>query len=45
MVGHGALALVAQLVGVLVIGAILSLTKRRGPLEALLSKIVGAVVR
>ena len=41
----GPWALVAQLVGVLVIGAILSLTKRRGPLEALLSKIVGAVVR
>jgi hypothetical protein len=41
----GPWALVAQLVGVLAIGAILSLTKRRGPLEALLSKIVSAVVR
>lgn len=38
-------ALVLQLVGVLAIGAVLSLTKRRGPLEALLSKIVGFVVR
>lgn len=43
VMGPGALLL--QLTGVLVIGAILSTTKRRGPLETLLSKIVGAVVR
>ena len=41
--GPGALAL--QLAGVLAIGAVLSITKRRGPLETLLSKIVGFVVR
>lgn len=38
-------ALVLQLAGVLAIGAVLSITKRRGPLEMLLSKIVGFVVR
>lgn len=38
-------ALVLQLAGVLAIGAVLSITKRRGPLETLLSKIVGFVVR
>ena len=43
VMGPGALAL--QLAGVLVIGAVLSITKRRGPLETLLSKIVGFVVR
>ena len=41
--GPGALAL--QLAGVLAIGAVLSITKRRSPLETLLSKIVGFVVR
>ncbi len=43
VMGPGALAL--QLAGVLAIGAVLSITKRRGPLETLLSKIVGFVVR
>ncbi len=43
VMGPGALAL--QLAGVLAIGAVLSITKRRGPLETLLSKIVGIVVR
>ena len=43
VMGPGALAL--QLAGVLSIGAVLSITKRRGPLETLLSKIVGFVVR
>ena len=38
-------ALVLQLAGVLAIGAVLSITRRRGPLETLLSKIVGFVVR
>lgn len=43
VMGPGALLL--QLAGVLAIGAVLSITKRRGPLEALLSRIVGSVVR
>lgn len=43
VMGPGALLL--QLAGVLAIGAVLSITKRRGPLETLLSKIVGFVVR
>lgn len=43
VVGNGAFAL--QIAGALAIGAVLSVTKKRGPLEALLSKIVGAVVR
>ncbi len=43
VVGNGAFAL--QIAGALLIGAVLSVTKKRGPLEALLSKIVGFVVR
>ena len=43
VIGPGAMVL--QLAGVLAIGAVLSITKRRGPLETLLSKIVGFVVR
>lgn len=43
VVGNGAFAL--QIAGALAIGAVLSVTKKRGPLEALLSKIVGFVVR
>lgn len=43
VVGNGAFAL--QIAGALAIGAVLSATKKRGPLETLLSKIVGFVVR
>lgn len=43
VIGPG--AFVMQLCGALAIGAILSVTKRRGPLETLLSKVVGWVVR
>lgn len=43
VLGNGAFAL--QIAGALAIGAVLSVTKKRGPLEALLSKIVGFVVR
>lgn len=43
VVGNGAFAL--QIAGALAIGAVLSVTKKRGPLEALLSKIVNFVVR
>lgn len=42
-VGVGAFAL--QLAGALIIGAVLSFTGKRGPLEAMLSKIIGLVVR
>lgn len=43
VLGPGAFAL--QIAGALAIGAVLSATKRRGPLEAALSRIVGFVVR
>lgn len=43
VIGPGAFAL--QLCAALVLGAILSATKKRGPLEFLLSKFVGLVVR
>ncbi len=41
----GPLAYLLQIAGALAIGAVLSATKRRGPLEALLARIVGHVVK